>query len=79
MSFLLTLIIRVLPSRSLIPKQHGKLAVVEWAKKPMEMGPSESHRLAKEEVFEIVESCGFVVNKTMEFAEVFYGLVFVKN
>ena len=62
-----------------ILKQQGKLAIIEWEKKSMEMGPPESHRVDKDEVIEIVESCGFELNNTMEFAEMFYGVVFVKN
>jgi ubiquinone/menaquinone biosynthesis C-methylase UbiE len=56
-------------------KPGGRLAVIEWDKRPMEMGPSMAHRIARIDATRQAELCGFGLTEEMEFAEVFYGLV----
>lgn len=59
-----------------ILKTKGRIAIVEWKKETMEMGPSVSHRISEDEVNEIMKANGFVLNKQIQFAEMFYGMVF---
>lgn len=62
-----------------ILKTKGRLAIVEWKKESMEMGPPVSHRIGLEELSEILNLEGFALNIQMEFSEVFYGLVCEKT
>ena len=60
-------------------KPGGRLAVIEWDKRPMEMGPSMDHRIAREDAIREVKTCGFELVDEMMFAEIFYGLVLHKT
>lgn len=42
------------------------------------MGPPISHRIGKEEVIELLSSSDMRLNNSMQFADVFYGLVVVR-
>lgn len=42
-----------------ILKPDGKLAVVEWNKEEMESGPPKAHRIAENELGELLKESGF--------------------
>jgi ubiquinone/menaquinone biosynthesis C-methylase UbiE len=60
-------------------KPEGRILIIEWKKEIMEMGPKITHRIGSEEVVELFNSDGFSLCKEMQFAGVFYGLVFLKG
>lgn len=60
-------------------KYSGRVALIEWDKKPMSMGPSIDHRLSKEEAEQIFNTVGFSVKKNLYFSDSFYGMVAVKQ
>lgn len=60
-----------------ILKPKGKIAIIEWEKENMEIGPP-SHGIGKEEVIGFLSSSGMRLNSSMQFANVFYGLVAVR-
>lgn len=62
-----------------ILKAQGKLALIEWEKKVMSMGPPLEHRLAEAEVLEILQTNGFVVHQSQHFADSFYAFVATKK
>ena len=62
-----------------ILKPESKFAIIEWSKEKMEMGPPINHRIGKEVVIELLNSTGFHMKDTMQFANAFYGLVFLKG
>jgi ubiquinone/menaquinone biosynthesis C-methylase UbiE len=64
---------------SRIIKPGGKLAVIDWEKQAMEMGPPIDHRISGDEVKTLLKEIGFECQETMNIAKAFYGLVFVKN
>lgn len=68
-----------LEESSRIIKPRGKLAVIDWEKQAMEMGPPCDHRISSDEVKTLLKEIGFECQETMKFAETFYGLVFVKE
>lgn len=68
-----------LEESSRIIKPGGKLAVIDWEKQAMEMGPPSDHRISSDEVKTLLKEIGFECQETMKFAETFYGLVFVKE
>jgi len=71
--------IQFLEEISRIIKPGGKLAVIDWEKQAMEMGPPIDHRISSDEVKTLLKEIGFECQETMNFAKTFYGLVFVKN
>lgn len=70
---------RFLQEAQRILKPAGRIAVIDWEKKPTEMGPPLEHRLSLEEVVELLMAAGFEVSQELHFTEVFYGLVAVKK
>ncbi|MEA4900789.1 class I SAM-dependent methyltransferase [Desulfitobacterium sp.] len=64
-----------------ILKPSGRIAVVDWEKKPTKMGPPVEHRLSSDEVIALLKTAGLEVSQDEEyhFAEVLYGIVAIKN
>ncbi|SPF36415.1 Methylase involved in ubiquinone/menaquinone biosynthesis [Candidatus Desulfosporosinus infrequens] len=60
-------------------KFAGKIAVVDWEKKPTEVGPPLDHRISFDEVKDMLEITGYKLIKDMPLAGVFYGMVAVKK
>lgn len=58
-----------------ILKPNGKISIIEWDKRPTEMGPALEHRLDKYDVKLLFESMGFTIVKETSFADCFYGIV----
>lgn len=56
-----------------ILKSGGYLAVVDWAKKPMEVGPPLSHRLSLDEAVTRLRSAGFGA-EVVEIGDLHYGI-----
>lgn len=59
-----------------ILKPNGRIAVLEWIKEDMEMGPPCDHRIGKEMLDDLFTSKKFEVIESREFAAVFYGSVY---
>jgi len=59
-------------------KAEGKIAIIEWEKEKMEVGPPISHRIGKEEVIELLSSSGMRLDSSMQFTNLYYGLVAVR-
>ncbi|AHF06596.1 class I SAM-dependent methyltransferase [Desulfitobacterium metallireducens] len=70
---------RFLQEARRILKPAGRIAIIDWEKKPTEMGPPLNHRLSLEEVEELLMMTDFEVNQEHHFTEAFYGLVAVKK
>jgi ubiquinone/menaquinone biosynthesis C-methylase UbiE len=61
-----------------ILKAEGKIAIIEWEKENMEMGPPKDHRIGKDETAALLKSFGLIVGDAIQIASEFYGLVAVK-
>lgn len=61
-----------------ILKPEGKIAIIEWEKENMEMGPPKEDRIGKDETIILLRSFGMRLSGSMQFADVSYGLVAVK-
>jgi len=59
-----------------ILKPGGQIAIIEWIKADMEMGPPCDERIGKEELTHLLTSKNFECVNSTEFATVFYGMVF---
>lgn len=59
-----------------ILKPGGRLAVIEWQKKDTGKGPDKNHRIAPNELKEILKQ-NFNAIKTVDFGEYFYGTLFI--
>jgi len=70
---------RFLKEANRIVKSKGRIALVDWEKKRTEMGPPIEHRISLEEVMELLTATGFEVSKEHHLADIFYGIVAVKN
>lgn len=57
-------------------KPEGCLAIIEWKKESMEMGPPVSHRLSAEEIITILERENFKPYSKMEINGTYTALVF---
>lgn len=68
-----------LEESSRIIKPGGKLAIIDWEKAETKTGPPIDHRIGSDEVKTMLSEIGFVCQETMNFAETFYGLVFLKH
>jgi ubiquinone/menaquinone biosynthesis C-methylase UbiE len=68
-----------LEESSRIIKPGGKLAIIDWEKAETKTGPPIDHRIGSDEVKTMLKEIGFVCQETMNFAETFYGLVFLKH
>lgn len=62
-----------------ILKPGGRIAVIEWVKTDMEMGPPKKIRIEKEELDTMFISKDFELVGSKEFAAVFYGKVFKRK
>jgi ubiquinone/menaquinone biosynthesis C-methylase UbiE len=62
-----------------ILKVGGKLAIIEWEKTLIDMGPPLNHRIGKEEVENIIRKYEIKGISSMNFSEEFYGIVFTKE
>jgi ubiquinone/menaquinone biosynthesis C-methylase UbiE len=62
-----------------ILKPEGKIAIIEWEKENIEMGPPKEDRIGKDETAALLSSFGMVLNNSMQFVGLFYGLVAVKS
>lgn len=70
---------RFLQEANRILKPSGRIAVIDWEKKHTEMGPPIDHRISLEEVMELLTTTGFDVSKIINLADVFYGIVAIKE
>jgi len=61
-----------------ILKPEGKIAIIEWEKENMEMGPSKEDRIGKDETAILLKSFDMLLSNSMQLANVFYGLVAIK-
>jgi len=61
-----------------ILKPEGKIAIIEWEKENMEMGPPKEDRIGKVETAALLKSFGMTAGGTIQLANVFYGLIAVK-
>jgi ubiquinone/menaquinone biosynthesis C-methylase UbiE len=61
-----------------ILKAEGKIAIIEWEKENMEMGPPKDHRIGKDETAALLRSFGLIADGAIQLASEFYGLVAVK-
>ncbi|HPQ47651.1 MAG TPA: class I SAM-dependent methyltransferase [Clostridia bacterium] len=61
-----------------ILKQDGRLAVVDWQKTDLNIGPPVSHKFSPEDLVAIFNDT-FIHSKTIDFNEFFYGVIFTKG
>jgi ubiquinone/menaquinone biosynthesis C-methylase UbiE len=61
-----------------ILKAEGRIAVIDFEKEEMEMGPPLSHRISAEEMQKLLEDLGFRVNSVKKFSDIFYGIIATK-
>lgn len=61
-----------------ILKDGGRIGVIDFEKKEMEMGPPLKHRISIEEMSELIESSGFRVDDKKSFSGIFYGIIAIK-
>jgi ubiquinone/menaquinone biosynthesis C-methylase UbiE len=61
-----------------ILKRGGKLAVADWAKRPMLDGPPPSHRISEDKAVDRVTEIGFEFYDWFEPGPKHYGLIFLK-
>jgi ubiquinone/menaquinone biosynthesis C-methylase UbiE len=61
-----------------IIKAEGKIAVIEWEKENMEMGPPKDHRIGKDETAALLKSAGIISSGSIQITGALYGLVAVK-
>ena len=59
-----------------ILKPEGRVALMEWDKKEMEMGPPLAHRISSEDMIDIFSQNGFTNIKSFNHADRFYSEVF---
>jgi ubiquinone/menaquinone biosynthesis C-methylase UbiE len=62
-----------------ILKENGTIAVIEWEKKEMLMGPPVDHRLEKKDVEDILSKNGFKDIRHFQLHENFFALTAVKS
>ena len=58
-----------------ILKSGGRIAIIEWQKRDMPMGPPVKHRLAQEDLIHILGELGLQSIQDIHLSESFYGLV----
>lgn len=61
-----------------ILKEDGKIAVMEWDKKEMDMGPPLDHRISRDELKKLFLDNNFKHESSNEYADMFYAEVFSK-
>jgi ubiquinone/menaquinone biosynthesis C-methylase UbiE len=57
-------------------RPHGRVAVVDWHKRPMPVGPEMDHKLAREQVMEEMDAAGYRLVDEPTFLPYQYFLVF---
>lgn len=57
-----------------ILKPQGRLALIDWEKRPTKQGPPVEHRISKAEAIEFLQAAGFSVEE-VAIGEDFYGLL----
>jgi ubiquinone/menaquinone biosynthesis C-methylase UbiE len=62
-----------------ILKPGGKLAIADWAKRPMLEGPPYGHRISEDAAVEKVTAAGFAFHNWFEPGPKHYGLIFSKE
>ncbi len=62
-----------------ILKPGGKLAIADWAKRPMMGGPPLAHRVSEDDAVEKVAAAGFEFYNWFEPGPKHYGLIFTKK
>ena len=62
-----------------IAKTGGKIAIIEWEKKQMDIGPNIEERLNKIELIGLLESNGIEIITETTFANCFYCLAGVSK
>ncbi|QGG48971.1 class I SAM-dependent methyltransferase [Heliorestis convoluta] len=70
---------RMLQEVSRILQEAGKIAIIEFEAKEMEVGPPLDHRISKAEILELLQKAGFDIVIEESFADVFYGLTALKK
>ncbi|AEG61397.1 class I SAM-dependent methyltransferase [Desulforamulus ruminis] len=58
-----------------ILKSGGRIAIIEWQKRDMPMGPPVKHRLAQEDLIHILGELGLQSIQDIHLSDSFYGLV----
>lgn len=58
-----------------ITKKNGKIAIIEWEKKPSKRGPAIADRLNKKDVKMLLETINFRIVIERTFADYFYAIV----
>jgi ubiquinone/menaquinone biosynthesis C-methylase UbiE len=61
-----------------ILKPKGKIAIIEWEKENMEMGPPREDRIGKDETAALLKSFGMMLKGLTQITCALYGLVAVK-
>jgi ubiquinone/menaquinone biosynthesis C-methylase UbiE len=69
---------RLLKEISRILKPEGRLAVADWQKGELQLGPTPSHKFSPEELIPIFADT-FIHKETISFNEFFYGMIFIKK
>jgi len=57
----------------------GKLAIIEWIKQESHIGPPMNHRIAEEELLNILNNMHFKVIEKIDISTEFYGIVVIKQ
>ncbi len=58
--------------------KEGKVGIIEWMKKESHIGPPINHRIAKDELLDILNNTGFKVIEKIDISNEFYGIVATK-
>jgi len=61
-----------------ILKPEGKIAIIEWEKENMEIGPPKEDRIGKDETAALLRSFDMILSGSIQITSVLYGLVAVK-
>lgn len=57
-----------------ILQKQGKLAIIDWEKKPMTMGPPTAHRISADEMLSLLRENGFIIIGQQVIGEMFYTI-----
>lgn len=57
-------------------RPQGRVAVVDWEKRPAPVGPELAHKLAREQVVEEMTACGFALDAAPDLLPYQYVLIF---